>query len=147
MGAHEGLLEIGGKPNPLLHLIAAQQVLTLLDKFISAHLNVFVEQIAAKYLLPVLVVELVANYEQKTKSGFGNELHVLVVEEQVVVIKEKEAGCGGKHKELLVVWVVNIEVGHVIIPFGVVGIQKHGVERELWPDSLNDVEQVKHLLD
>ncbi len=88
MSAHECLLEVGGEPNPLFHFLATKQVLTLLDQFVSTHLHVLVKQIAAQYLFPVLVVKLIAHNEQKTESGFSYELHILVVEEQVIVIEE-----------------------------------------------------------
>jgi len=63
VSTHEGLLEIGGEPNPLLHVLRVEEGLTLADKFISAHLNVLVEKVAAENLLAILVVELVASNE------------------------------------------------------------------------------------
>ena len=81
MCAHESLLEISREPNPFLHFFTAKQVFSFFDQLVSAHLNVLVKQIATQNLLSVLVIELVAHYEQKTEGGLGNKLHVLVVEE------------------------------------------------------------------
>ena len=90
VGTHEGLLEIGGEPNPFLHVLRVEEGLTFADKLVGAHLNVLVEKVAAENLLAILVVELVARNEQETEGSLGNELHVLVLEEDVVVVKENE---------------------------------------------------------
>ena len=94
------------------------------------------------------------------------------MEEDVVVVEEKELSIinitaqlraysrdRGEDHVFLVVGVVDIEVGHVIIPLGytivifnfcisltIVGVQEHGIEGELGSDSLADIEQVEHLL-
>ena len=170
VGSHESFLEIGSKPNPLLHVFTAEEVLSLLDELVCAHLHVLVEQVAAEHLLAVTVVEHVGGHEQKAESALGHELHVLVVEEYVVVIQEQElyhtqinyrgfaySRDGGKDHVLFVVWVVDVEVSHVIIPFSyihslnivlfitIVGVQEHGVKWELGSDSLADIKEIEHL--
>lgn len=90
MASHQGLLEVGGEPDPALHVLSAEEVLALLDQLVSAHLDVLVEQVATKDLLAVSVVKDVGGPEQQTQGGLGNELHVLVVEEDVVVVEEQE---------------------------------------------------------
>ena len=90
MASHQGLLEISGEPDPSLHVLAAEEVLALLDQLVSAHLDVLVEEVASEYLLAVAVVEHVGSHEQQTEGRLGHELHVLVVEEHIVVVEEEE---------------------------------------------------------
>ena len=63
---------------------------SLLNQLISSHLNILVEKVASKYLLSILVVDNVGTHEEKTKSGLSCELQILIVEECIVVVKEKE---------------------------------------------------------
>ncbi len=65
-------------------------MLSLLDELISAHLDVLIEKVAAEDLLAITIVQDVRGHEQQTKCSLGNELHVLVVEENVVVVEEQE---------------------------------------------------------
>ena len=90
VGSDEGLLEVGGEPHPSLHLLTAEKVLSLLDELIGAHLHVLIEEVAAEDLLAITVVQDVGGHKQHTEGGLGNELHVLVVEEDVVVVEEQE---------------------------------------------------------
>ena len=68
------------------------------------------------------------------------------MEEHIVVVQEDEGGDTGEHGELLVVRIVDIQVGHVIIPLWIVWVQHHSLEWESWSDSLDYIKQVKHLL-
>ena len=90
MASHKSLLEVGGEPDPSLHVLSAEEVLSLLHQLVSAHLHVLVEEVAAEHLLAIAVVQHVRGHEQQTQGALGHELHVLVVEEDVVVVKEKE---------------------------------------------------------
>ena len=90
MASHESLLEIGGEPDPPLHVLSAEEVLSLLDKLISAHLHILVEEVAAEDLLAIAVVQDVGGHEQEPEGRLGNELQVLVVEEDVIVVEEQE---------------------------------------------------------
>lgn len=90
VGSHECLLEVSSEPYPLLHVLAAEQVLSLLDELIGAHLHVLVEEVAAEDLLAIAVVQDVGGHEQEPEGGLGNELQVLVVEEDVIVVEEQE---------------------------------------------------------
>ena len=65
-------------------------MLSLLDEFISAHLNVLVEEIAPKDLLPVFSVQNLRMHESVTEHSLSYELEVPVVEEHIVVVKEQE---------------------------------------------------------
>ena len=146
MAAHESLLEIGSPPDPALHLLASQQVLALSDELIGAELNILVEKVATKNLLAILVVDEVAHDEEGAKSGLGHEGHVLVVEHDIVVVEEQEGGEACKEHVLLVVGVLNVQIGHIIIPLRVVGVQEHSVEGELWSNTLGNIKKIKHLL-
>ena len=86
----EGFLEVGGVPDPLLHLIALEEVLSLLDEFVSSHLNVLIEEVASENLLSVLGVQHLGVQESVTKHCLRDELEVLVMEEHVVVVQEQE---------------------------------------------------------
>jgi len=143
---NEGLLQVSGPPDPLFHLITSEEVLTLLDELISAELDVLIEQVATEDLLAILVVDKVADYEKTSEGSLGNECHVLVVEHDVVVVKENESGDGCERHVLLVVGVLNVQIGHIIIPFGVVGVQEHSFKRELRANTLCNVEEIEHLL-
>ena len=90
MASHESLLEISGKPNPFLHVFSTEEVLSLLDELIGAHLHVLVEEVAAEDLLAIAVVKNVGSSEKETQSALGHELHILVMEEDVVVVEEQE---------------------------------------------------------
>ena len=90
MASHESLLKIGGEPDPSLHVFSAEEVLSLLDKLVSAHLHVLVEEVAAEYLLAIAVVKNVRGSEKEAQGALGHELHVLVMEEDVVVVEEQE---------------------------------------------------------
>ena len=53
---------------------------------------------------------------------------------------------GHIHSVLLVGWVVNVQIGHIIIPLWIMWIQEHRIERELWTHSFCHIQQVKNLL-
>ena len=86
----EGLLEILGPPDPFSHGWACKEVGSLLDDFVGSHLDVLIEQVASKHLLSVFVVVRLRCEEEGTQYGLANEVEVLVMEEDVVVIKEQE---------------------------------------------------------
>ena len=86
MASHKSLLHVSGEPYPLFHFLTSQQVLSFLDKLVSSHLYVLVEQVASKDLFTILVVKHVGGHEEKSEGGLGHELHVLIVEEDVVVV-------------------------------------------------------------
>lgn len=88
MAAHQGLLKIGCPPDPALHLLTLEQMLALGNELISTELNILVEQVATKHLLAVLVIDEVADDEERAERGLGDECHVLVVEHDVVVVQE-----------------------------------------------------------
>ena len=90
MASDKSFLEVGGVPDPLLHLLALEEVLSLLDKLISPHLDVLVEEVASQHLLPVLGVQHLGVQESVPKHCLSHELEVLVMEEHVVVVKEQE---------------------------------------------------------
>jgi UDP-N-acetylglucosamine:LPS N-acetylglucosamine transferase len=97
-------------------------------------------------------VKVVGNPTRKaiqpvSPKSFDGELKVLVLEEDVVIVKENKSCCCSVCGESLVDWVVNVEVSHVVVPLWVVGIKEHGVEWELWSNSFYYVQQVEHLLD
>ena len=143
----QSLLEVGGVPDPLLHLRAAEKVLTLLDKLIGSHLNVLIEQVASKDLLSVFEVLHLGLRKHESEHSLGYEMVVLVVEEKVVVIKEQQGGQTHHHCLRFVRVVVHVQVGHVIVPLGIVRVQEHSFQRELRSDSSDHIEQVEHLLD
>ena len=47
---------------------------------------------------------------------------------------------------LLELRIVDVQVSHIIIPLRIVRVQEHGLEWELWANSLDNVQQIKHLL-
>jgi len=89
VATHEGFLKIGSEPDPTLHVFSTEKVLSLLDKLIGTHLDVLIEEVATEDLLSVTIVEDVRGHEEKSKSSLGHELHVLVVEEDVIVVQEQ----------------------------------------------------------
>jgi hypothetical protein len=130
-------------------------------------LDILVKEVASEDLLSVLEVDGVRRDEEETEQTLGHELHVLVVEKHIVVVEEQELkkkggvkggggyrGDGEEDHVLLVVGVVNIQVSHVIIPFGymakwikegwstVMGVEEHGVEREFRTYSFDDIQQI-----
>ena len=90
MASDESFLEVGGVPDPLLHLLALEEVLSLLDKLIGSHLDVLVEEVASQHLLPVLGVQHLGVQESVPEHCLSHELEVLVMEEHVVVVEEQE---------------------------------------------------------
>lgn len=90
VASHESLLEVSAEPDPLLHGIASEEVLSLLHEFISTELHVLVEQVAAEDLLAILVIDKVDVVEQRAQGHLGHEGVVLVVEEGVVVVQEHQ---------------------------------------------------------
>ena len=65
-------------------------MLSLLNEFISSHLNVLVEEIAPKDLLPVFSVQNLRMHESVTEHSLSYELEVPVVEEHIVIVQEQE---------------------------------------------------------
>lgn len=90
MSTHEGFLKIGSVPDPLGHGFTSEEGLSLLDEFISTHLDVFIEEVATENLLAILVVDHVGSDEEHSQSDLGGVLHVLVMEVHVVIVKEDE---------------------------------------------------------
>lgn len=74
MASDESLLKVSSVPDPLLHLLSSEQVLSLLDQLVSSHLHVLVEQVATEDLFPILVVEGVRGQEEHAQGGLGHEL-------------------------------------------------------------------------
>ena len=146
MASDQGFLKISGPPDPFFHFLTSEQVLSFSDEFISSHLDVFVEQITSEELLSVLKVEHLGDQEGSSHDGLGDELEVLVVEENIVVIQEHETSSHQPHHLGLVEWVFNVQICHVIIPLWIVWVQHHSLEWESWSDSLDYIKQVKHLL-
>ena len=141
------LLQIGCIPDPLLHLVSAEEVLTLGNELIGTKLHIFVEEVATEDLLAILVVQEVADNEEGTEGSLGHERHILVVEHDVVVVEEQEGGEGCEHHVLLVVWVIDVEIGHIVVPFGVVRVEEKCIKWELWSNTSADIKQVEHLFD
>ena len=90
MASDESFFEIGGVPDPVFHVISLEKMLSLLDKFISSHLDVLVEKVASKNLLSVLGIKHLRVQESISEHCLSHELEVLVMEEHVVVIQEQE---------------------------------------------------------
>jgi hypothetical protein len=65
MASHKSLLEISSEPNPLLHVLTTEQVLSFLDKLISSHLDILIEQVTSKYLLSIFEIKSVRSEEKK----------------------------------------------------------------------------------
>ena len=65
-------------------------MLSFLNKLISSHLHVLIEQVATENLLSVLVVQSIRAPEKKTKSALSHKLVVFVVEEGIVIEQEQE---------------------------------------------------------
>ena len=97
-------------------------MLSLGDKLVSSHLYVLIEEVAAEHLLSVLGVEELGVEECVSTHGLGDEGEILIVEELVVVVQEEETHDGKVHDVLLEHWVINVEVGHIIIPLWIVWI-------------------------
>ena len=47
---------------------------------------------------------------------------------------------------LLEHWIINVQIGHIIIPLWVVWIKEHSLQWELWANSSNNVKKIQHLL-
>ena len=137
--SHESLIHIGSVPDPLFHLIASKEVFALFNELISAELDILVEKVTSKNLLAILVVDEIADDKEGTESSLGDESHVFVVEHDVVVVKEDEGGTGSEHHVPLVVRVLNVQVGHIIIPFGIVRVQEHSLKGELRSNTLDNI--------
>ena len=58
VASDESLLQVSRPPNPLSHGWASEEMFSLLDEFVTSHLNVLIKQVASKNLLSVFVVEL-----------------------------------------------------------------------------------------
>ena len=86
MASDESLLEISRIPNPFFHVFTFEGMLSLLDKFISSHLNVLIEKVAPENLFSVFVIEHLGVEECVTHYCLGNKLEILIVEEHVIVV-------------------------------------------------------------
>ena len=144
VASHKSFLEIGGVPDPLLHLLSTEKRFSFLDEFVSSHLNIFVEKVASKNLLAVFVVEQVGDEECESKSCLGHKLHVLVMEKDIVVVQEHQGSCAHIHHVLFVQRVFNVKISHVVVPLGIIWVEEHSVQWELRSNTLDNVEQVKH---
>lgn len=142
----QGLLEVGGIPDPLGHGLALEQGLSLLDQLVGSHLDVLVEEVAPQHLLTVFKVDHVREDPGQAEGRLGHEGKVLVVEECSIVVEEEEGDAGAVDEVLLVEWVVDVQVGHVVVPLRIIRVQEHALKRESGPDPLDDVQQVHHLL-
>ena len=88
MASNKSFFKIGSIPNPFFHIFTLEKMLSLLNKFISSHLNVLIEEVATENLLSVLIVYHLRMEEGISKDCFIDKLHVSVVEHDVIVIKE-----------------------------------------------------------
>ena len=90
VASDKSFLEVGGVPDPVLHLLSFEKMFSFLNKFIGSHLDVLIEEVASKHLLSVLCIQHLGVKESIPKHCLGDELEVLVMEEHVVVVKEQE---------------------------------------------------------
>jgi len=56
------------------------------DKFISSHLNIFIEKITPKDLLLILRIHHLRMYESIAEYCLSDELEILIVEEYIVIV-------------------------------------------------------------
>jgi hypothetical protein len=63
-------------------------MLSFFDKFISSHLNIFVKQITSQDLFTILNIKEVWGKEETSQGHLGRKLHVFIVEEDVIIVKE-----------------------------------------------------------
>ena len=147
MTSDESLLEISRPPDPFLHFFTSEHVLSLPDEFISSHLNVLIEQVASQHLLSVLVINGLGMEERVSEDCLGDEVEVLVVEEVVIVVQEQETSNTQVDAMVLDCWIIDVQVSHIIIPLWIMGIKEHGLQWELWSNSLDDIKEIEHLLD
>ena len=122
MDTHEGLLQVGGEPNPPLHGLRVQQVLSFFDELVCAHLHILVKQVAPQDLLSVLVVDQIGRDEKHAQSSLGDKGQVFVVEEHVVVVQEDEGCRCCENGPSFVHGVLNVQVGHIVVPLGVMRV-------------------------
>ena len=120
-------------------------MLSLGNEFISSHLDVLIEQVTSEYLLSIFEIQLLGVGQRNTDKNLVNEGHVLVMQEVVVVEQpqERENTNGGGLSFIHIV--INVQVCHIIIPFWIRWVQEQSWEWELWADSANNVEKIKHL--
>ena len=90
MGSEMCIRDSHLEPEPLLHLGAPKQVLPFLNELIGSHLDILIEQVASENLLSIPGIDEVGGKEEDAESSLGDKLHVLVVEEEVVVVQEDE---------------------------------------------------------
>ena len=88
MASDKSLLKISGVPNPFFHVVTFEGICSFLDKFISSHLNVLIEEVATENLLSVLIVYHLWVEESISKNSFVDKLHVSIVEHDIIVIQE-----------------------------------------------------------
>lgn len=140
VSAHKSFLEVGTVPNPTLHFVGVEELLTLFDELVSTHLHILVEEVAAEDLFAVLVVDGVGGGEEEHKHSLGWELHILVVEEDIVVVEEDEGRSRAEHSKAFKEGIVNIQVSHIVVPLWIVRVQKHGVEGEFRSNTFGNIE-------
>ena len=63
-------------------------MLSLFDEFISSHLDVLIEKVTSENLLSIFMVEGLRMEESISQYSFIDEVHILVVEEYVIVVEE-----------------------------------------------------------
>jgi hypothetical protein len=61
---------------------------SFLDQLIGSQLDVLIKQVTSQDLFSVFVIDAVGVVEEEAESCFGYELEILVVEEDIVVVKE-----------------------------------------------------------
>ena len=145
MSSHQSLFHVGSVPYELDHVLASKEVLTFFNEFISTKLHILIKKVATEHLLSILVVNQIAREERQTQSHLSNKLKVLVVEEHIVIVQEDKCRNASKQQELFVVWIVHIQIGHIVVPLWIVRVKEHGVKWELRSNSFHNIEKIEHL--
>ena len=147
MASYQSLLNTGSVPDPIFHVLALKGLFSLPYELVCPHLDILIEEVASEHLLSVLSVESLGVKESISKHCLVDEMEALIVEEHIVIVKEKEGYNREVHHVVLEQRIINVKVSHIIIPLWVIWIQEHRVQWELWPNSLHDVKKVQHLFD
>ena len=88
MASDKSFFKIGSVPDPSLHIFTLEKMSSLGNKFISSHLDVLIEEVATEHLLSILIVDQLRVEESISEDSFIHELHVSVMEHDVIVVQE-----------------------------------------------------------
>eukprot|EP00330_Aristerostoma_sp_ATCC50986_P007410 CAMPEP_0114600466 /NCGR_PEP_ID=MMETSP0125-20121206/23061_1 /TAXON_ID=485358 ORGANISM="Aristerostoma sp., Strain ATCC 50986" /NCGR_SAMPLE_ID=MMETSP0125 /ASSEMBLY_ACC=CAM_ASM_000245 /LENGTH=195 /DNA_ID=CAMNT_0001808675 /DNA_START=171 /DNA_END=758 /DNA_ORIENTATION=+ len=141
----KGLLKIFEPPDESLEIFVLEDIFIIGNQFLSSVLDVFFEQVSLEDFRFIFKVGQAEEAEVDNGEHGSHPSESDVIGEDVVVISIEGHVKTNSSEFPEIGFVLNDGVGHIIIPFGVKGVQDEGLSGDIGAGSVSSVDEVDHL--